>query len=425
MKLIHKTGQFYSLLSLAILLLTIPIFYVMVNRLWIDDVDESLWAQKEKITNALHDHPEMIDELSATLKFVDLAITLNPIPEDSLFVDDLYTALWWDHEHQEDEPFRVLDTRITANGGTYHLRVMHDLVENEDLVMGIFLVEVGVMLVFLLMFLVLNNYLSKRMWMPFFQLIDTLRKFRVDRSVSLKFAPVEIDEFNALGGAIEHLTNENHKIFQSQKAFTENASHELQTPLAVMKNQLELLMQTKDLNPEAYPYIEIMEMNLRYMSKLSKNLLWLSKIENGQFEQKTKLNLTDLIKGQCRFFEEQLSLQGIDLQMELQQEVEIEAVATLWQSLVLNFLTNAIKYNVANGFIKIVLNGKSFQVINTGGFQPLDGQKIRERFYKGQQQSAKSSGLGLSIVHEICQRMEYDFSYQYQKPNIHLFKIYF
>ena len=413
------------LFSVIIFGVSIPVFYFLVQNLWINDVDESLIYQKEKIIDGLKIaafDSSVVRNFTNDAGVFDLGVSISPIESFHSEVDSLYNNAYLDPTRKHVEPFRELTSFVTVNGKMYKIIVRKDLVESADLIREIFFTQAILFLILLAGVLIFNNYFSKKTWQPFYAIVSGLKSFRIDKQIPLVASKGEIEEFNELGDAIQRLTENNIRTFQSQKEFTENAAHETQTPLAVIKNQLDLMAQDSNLTLKQSEIITRIDKNIRVLTRLNRNLLLLAKIENEQYDKTDTADISAITSEICSAFAEQIKIKGIKLSTSIDAEVHLLSNTYLVHSLITNLLTNSIKYNILNGRIEVVLTGEYLKITNTGLNQPLDEGRIYERFYKNNNASS-GSGLGLAIAKRICNLMGFDLKYEYEKDNRHLFTV--
>lgn len=427
MKLLHKSTRIYLLFSVIVFTASIPVFYFLVQNLWITDVDESLIFQKEKIISGISSS----DLDSATISgftdiatTLDLGISINQISTARPDKDTIYYNTFYDKTRTHEEPFRELKSFVSINGQYYKILIRKDLVENADLIRSIVIAEAILFLLLLAGIMVLNSYFSKKTWLPFYYLVNQLKTFKIETGQIFKTQKSDIDEFEELNRSVLILTENNIKVYHSQKEFTENAAHETQTPLAVIKNQIDLLAQNENLSQEQAEIIERIDKNIRFVTKLNRNLLLLSKIENVQFDRSEEVDLCSNVNEIIGIFNEQIELKDIQLILNLTSRPVIQSNSFLVHSLISNLLKNAIKYNFPKGFIKISLNDDSFLISNSGVNHALPKDQIFERFYKKNNQD-ESSGLGLAIAKQICILLDFKLKYDFEKENHHLFSVVF
>lgn len=419
MRLLNKTIRSYLFYSFTIILVAIPLFYIVVRKVLLHSVDRSLRAQMRDIRSNLPSirSADEIQIWSRMDKDIRLAETNEELP------DRIYTLYHPNHRHHDEDPYREISGNIRVNGHLYALIISNSLVENEDLLGSILLVQF-----FLLIFLMggmlwINRSISQKIWKPFYKGLDTMKKYELVHHEPVQFEKTDIDEFEALNKAIKQFTDRNHEIYTRQKEFTENAAHEMQTPLAIFQGKIDLLMQTEPLSEEQATLIGALDnANLR-LSRLNKSLLLLTKIENNQFSQMEQINIAGMVPV---ITESLLTDSGFDkskVEERYEVPITIHANRTLIEMLIGNLLLNALRHNIDGGRIAIKTIGRSLIIGNSGNDEPLENEKIFQRFYKSASHPA-STGLGLAIVKEICGLYQYQISYQYL-PNWHQFKVLF
>jgi len=425
MKLLHQTLRVYLFFSVIIFAVSIPLFYFLVQNLWMRDVDESLIFQKDKIVSGIISSgldSASIAGFSSTAGNLDLGISVSVLREFRPEKDTIYNNRFYDETRAHIEPFRELKSVVNINQKCYEIRIRKDLVESADLIRGITVTQVILFFFLLAGLILLNHYFAKKTWRPFYQLVNLLNTFRIDEEKPIQPEKTEIDEFNDLNQSVSKLTENNIRTFKAQKEFTENAAHETQTPLAAIKTQLDLMAQESGLTKKQAEFIERMDKNLRHLSQLNRNLLLLAKIENDQFDITEPVDIAQTLKEATGIFEEQWKLKGINVQVKIQNSPVISSNAYLMQLLFSNLVKNAVKYNIPGGFIEIELNENIFRIINSGQKKPLPSDEIFRRFYKKGEHDG-SSGLGLAIAKRICELLKFGIEYHFEKNNRHCFTV--
>ena len=211
--------------------------------------------------------------------------------------------------------------------------------------------------------------------------------------------------------------------YQSLKRFTEDASHEIQTPLAVIQSKLETLVQYPDLKKDQAELIKSAYSSVQRISKLTQTLLLLTKIANDQFPEKRSMNLSDLLEEKIKLFEDQINGKSLTLKKEIEPDCFLETNFFLAESMIVNLVGNAVKHCITGGIINIRLNKSKLEILNSGVSFSVLSSKLFERFFKVNA-SSESQGLGLSIVKEICSLNEWKIGYLYE-DNQHKFIVEF
>ncbi|NJL77475.1 MAG: HAMP domain-containing histidine kinase [Saprospiraceae bacterium] len=221
-----------------------------------------------------------------------------------------------------------------------------------------------------------------------------------------------IFEFKQLNAFLVRMTSKARRDYQSLKEFTENASHEIQTPLAVAKGKLELLQQSNNLDESQSELLDASQKALTKISRLGQALSLLAKIDNQEFTAQHTIDFSTIVAHTLGIFEEIAALKGVTLETKIQTDVRVKMDATLADILVTNLVKNAIQHNTENGWIRIHLDEHQFEVTNSGEELHFPPDQLFMRFKKSNQ-SKGSLGLGLAIVKKICDVSQVQVQYDY------------
>ena len=291
----------------------------------------------------------------------------------------------------------------------------------EDIMHGI-MIQFGVITVVLAVAIVLTvRFISRRLWKPFDETLLRIEGFRLEDGKLPALPESRVKEFVRLNHTLTALMRNSLASYRVQKEFTENASHELQTPLAVFQSKLDLLLQQPRLSEQQAEIIQGLYENVTRLSRLNRNLLLLAKIDNRQYGQMETINLDNFLNGLLPSLE--CLTEDITLHKDFQTSLTICANRTLLESLVNNLVINAVRHNCPNGEITLIITENRLIVENTSDEPELDNKLLFNRFYRPSGQT-KGNGLGLAIVHAICEYHGWKVLYHY-KAKRHLFTMYF
>jgi signal transduction histidine kinase len=258
----------------------------------------------------------------------------------------------------------------------------------------------------------LNVLLLRRIWHPFYDTLSKLQFFDSNSQTALPLSKSSIKEFNNLNGVIKKMTERIRRDFSNLKEFTENASHELQTPLAIISSKLENILDNSDHLPIRHvKCIKEVHNTINRLTQLNRGLLLLTRIEGGRFSNREQVSIRAEIEAQLDQFEELIALKKISLQTSFNSQLSVFIHPSLTTVLVSTLLTNAILHNFENGSIKVEISGPVLLIENTGARLNVTTESLFERFKKGNQASS-SIGLGLSIAKKICDKHKFDLSYK-------------
>lgn len=420
MKLLTKTSQAYIMISVAVFLITGWIFFHLLHNIFDNQIDETLNEEKLLIEQTINDSDSVPDFHSVFGHMIDITMH-NHSHEKAEFISD---TLMYDQEQGQFASFRHLFVKNTSiqNKG-YTINIYKPLRESENLIAEI-LIAVALVFISLLFVLVLGNYfIARRVWVPFYRILGSLSHYDINQETPLLLTKTNIHEFILLNHALEKMSKKIRQDFLNLKEFNENAAHELQTPLAIIKLKLELLIQNENLEEQQLQLISSVFEATTRMSKLNQGLLLISKIENNQFNQTEVIDIASLLNKTLAHFEEMIDHREIVVQKTLSDQPVLKMNRVLAESLITNLLSNAIRHNIHHGKINIVLQHDSFMISNTGQILKTDPQKLFERFRKSDH-NPDSVGLGLSIVQKIANLYDMKVEYLYNDSQ-HTLKISF
>jgi len=418
MRLHNYTVLYLSGAMFLVLSIWAAIFYVNMLDEIHDSIDDGLENTKLLVIRKTIEDSTILHKDN----FFESNYRIREIkPHESVNYTDAYSDTTIYTENEKDfEPFRMLTTVFKASNDKYYkLRIISSMVEEDDLIEDLLYSLVALYLVLVVSMVLVNNFLLKKIWRPFYHTIEKLRGYKISDQDDINFKPTRVEEFKLLQKSLEDLIQTNRETFNAQKQFIENASHELQTPLAIGINKLELMAEKSDFSGEQLQKISEVIDSLERLTRLNKSLLLLSKIENRQFPETEKMDMNALVKKLAGEFEELADFKSVDIHIEENFELNISINKSLSEILVTNLLKNAIFHNQENGKVNVILNSNSLTVENSGG-ETLDSEKIFGRFYKSSQQT-QSTGLGLAIVQSIIEM--YGFTIRYEFNGMHRFTI--
>ncbi|GGF10503.1 two-component sensor histidine kinase [Chishuiella changwenlii] len=424
--LLQKSIRQLTIFAFVVFALSVPSYFLLVDWIWLKELDENNKLIAQRIENEFNEQKISEETLAANIKFWNeiqpvsrIEYATKPLEKDSL-----YTATRQNiYESKESiERFRGLKTPIKINNHNYVLVVETNVEETEETVGYIAMVTLLFFLILVIGFWVLNRRLSKKLWAPFQDTLSKLKAFNLSSQNKISFLETDTTEFVELNETLDKLLENSIRMYKNQKEFTENASHELQTPLAVLKNKLDILLQSKDLTEKQYHIAEEMNKALIRSSRINKNLLLLSKIENSQFDSSETVDFGHLVLQTMENLEEHFKEKDISLISNIESEVKVKSNSVLTEVLINNLIINAIRHTSYGGAITVELSKSSFSVRNSG-IEMLNPDLLFKRFSRMSVDNS-GSGLGLSIVKEITKFQNWKVSYSFEN-NEHIFTIVF
>ena len=410
MKLLAKTSLYYLILSIPILILSGFICFHIITREVRESNNELLLNRKELIENYLKEDDTIFLKIitkssEATIKKTD---KINALKTPALIFSD---TLIFDKKENELAENRLLSSVFKVGNANYSIKIWRSTLEYNELFRGIFTSLVVLLILLFVTYLIINFWISKTVWKPFYQTVSNLNKFRASDNVIPHFTNTSVTEFDELNLSLDIMMRKMIVDFNSQKKFTENASHEIQTPLAVIKSKIDLLIQSENLKENDVKLIIAIDDACSKIIRLNKSFLLLTKIENRQFNVTEKVSFENIVDNSLVFFEEHIQANKIEVIKNIESDFCVLMNADLCLVLVNNLLQNAIRHNINSGNIEIFITNKEIIISNLGDDNPIDSQ-LFERFHKNST-SQESLGLGLSIVKEIADVSGLGFNYKH------------
>lgn len=422
MRLIYKIVIQLSILLTFVLTLWAVFFYLAIVDEINDEVDDSLEDYSEQIIIRVLSGQEtpMAVANSNNQYYIE---PIDPqVAQQSPTTSFSNSTLYIDHK-MEQEPVRTITNIFQDNSGDYYrLTVSTTTIEREDLISAILSWTIFLYVSLLLIIVAVNVWVYKRSYAPFFKILKWMDSFSVggggNRDLELETSVVEFKRLHQVAmGSMQRAE----QAFLQQKEFTDNASHELQTPLAVCRNRIENLMEDRSLSEEQLTELSKIKNTLVNITKLNKTLLLLAKIENRQFVDKKLLILNQSITERVKEYQEIFEYKNITVNLVENGEFRLSINETLMNILIGNLIRNGFVHNVIGGVFNILILDNSVTFSNTSQGEPLDERTIFERFSKTKTKE-DTTGLGLSLVRSVCQSEGLTISY-YFKDDLHCFKI--
>ncbi|MCB0556989.1 MAG: HAMP domain-containing histidine kinase, partial [Phaeodactylibacter sp.] len=194
----------------------------------------------------------------------------------------------------------------------------------------------------------------------------------------------------------------------------ENASHEMQTPLAVAQGKLDLLLETQGLSDEQLTLVQAIQQSIGKLSKLGKALQLLTKIDNQEFSSQAPVNFSRITEASLEHFSELATLKDLQMSSRIEPNVQISVDPVLADILVGNLLKNAIRHNGQGGWIAVELTSEKLVVRNSGKPPRVPTEQLFGRFQKSHATDG-SLGLGLAIVKKIADASQFTVDYQFSE----------
>lgn len=423
MKLIQYTSRNLITPLLLILVIWAGCFYFLIMHEVDDETNDSLENYKEIIiktvladSTLLHDHVDLMTRYY-----------IREVPEEEADLDKdiFYDSTVYIETELENEPVRVLQTWFMAsNGKFYELIIKMSTLEKEDMAETILWSIVILFILLLCCILIVTQIAFRKSFKPLYNIVKWLKNYHPDKTRNLpENNSICIEEVEVLRNAIGEYTHRSINLYNLQKQFVENSAHELQTPLAICLNKLELLGENPDCTEEMLTEIADLHQTLSNLSRSNKALLLLSRIENKQFPETTTVIINAILSKIVPDFELMYEHKNITVEIKEISTLSYTMNESLAMTLISNLIKNAFIHNQTDGCIKITLTDQNFIIANSSNNPELDTKSIFKRF-KSQSSRPGSTGLGLAIVKSISDIYHIKVTYSYEN-GVHQFKLTF
>jgi signal transduction histidine kinase len=414
MKLFTQYSRVNIVASILALLVGSTGYYFTMRYVLIDQLDDTIRVEEAEILDNIRNR----GVLPPPTDYHDQQVSYEPAvaPVHRHFFNTIRFI-----RHHREEPYRELIFSAAVGGQLYTVTVGVSEEATEDLLGLIMTITAGMILLLLGTLFLANRLLLRRLWQPFYQTLSGMRQFNLSSRQPLPVSDTAIDEFRNLDEVARQMTGQILKDYEMLKGFTDNASHEMQTPLAIINSRLDLLIQDHDLALTHHRPIQAMYDAIGRLRQLNQSLLLLTKIENHQFTRSDSIDMAPLIEEKLAQLEDPLRDRRLVVHKDLDR-LRLPINGYLADILLNNLLINAIRHNQDGGDVSIRLRESSLQIANSGPALSFDPATIFDRFVKGTHSGG--TGLGLAIVRQICDNYQFPIGYSYQ-DKMHVIEIRF
>jgi len=410
MKLLSIINRYYLISLLLFFILAGFLLFYAFSFYLNEENDEQLNAESIHLVKEIQ-HLDTLNTASPHLlnnvyiEKVSPGLRIKPVLFDSLLYDEVDKVM---------APFRIIRFVAQTKKANYLITMNVAKLETDDIINSIFLSLILAFGLLCLLFYISNRYLNKKIWSPFLETITAIKTLNInDRDISLKFSATQIEEFSELNHSLQKMVEQIESDYLRMKEFSENAAHELQTPLSIIRSKLESLLQSKNLNNEDAQLInQALESTVR-LSRLNQSLLLLTKIENRQYEQKQAVSFSMVFDNYLALYNEMILESGLHIQLNKHEDFVHHINPVLADLLISNLLSNAIRHNIQQGEVIINIEKDRFEIINTGEAPTCSTDLLFNRFKKGTN-SPEHLGLGLALVKSIVETSGLQIAYSFK-----------
>lgn len=395
----------YTVYTLLIVLILGSITHYYIFRYSIHrSTDDVLQEYKQDIQDYAANHDTLLSLHDLELKhsrllFHGLNKTAGELNEGE---SAIYDSLIYSKYEGEKVVYRVLKFNVETREGTYQVLISQPTLEEDDLMSAVVISLLLLLLFFLIASSWVSTYYTRILWRPFYRILAQLRRFRMDRSQPDRMADCGIDEFDEMAGTVSDMMSKIHNDYLSLKELTENTSHELQTPLSILKMKLEMLQQLEVSNEKVTELVRDMLCTVSRMTRFNRALLLIARINNDQFANVEPVDLNEYVDEYLSAYEDILQDKSVVIQRDKRVPFVVMMNRMLAERLVMNLIVNAVRYNIEGGRLLVETTGTGMKIVNTYG-NVIPPGNLFARFTRSSHDN-ESTGLGLTIVESICRK---------------------
>ena len=415
MRLLAKYNRVNIIASILVLLIGGFFYYDILKVVLLHQLDEDLKIEKVEYVDFVKEN----NRLPSFENYKNEQITWEQVAKPIL--QKIYSIDLFDSSENEIVSKRNMVFPISFSGNNYKITVSKSQQENEGMVKIIVWITLAIVLLLLTVLFIINRFVFNKLWHPFNETLLAINHFNLHTTQSLQLKNSKIIEFSALNKAVTQMSSRIMIDFEALKSFTENASHEIQTPLAIISSKIEILIQSENFNETQMQDLMFIQEGVSRLSKLNKSLLLMTKIDNHQFQLTEPINISGVIKQHLSNYEELITARQIILNKNIDEPCIISMNDTMAHVLMANLITNAIRHNYDKGIINITTSAKRLEISNTGAILQIDPVQLFERFKKDKVNS-ESLGLGLAIVKKIIEQNNFRIKYVF-KDSMHFLTV--
>ncbi len=414
MKLIAKYNRVLLPSLLVLFIISGVSSFFLIRKALEHELDSMLLRSKKRVVNYI----SINNAIPVITSFDDQKINFEKITVP-LKDSGIISATQYIPEQKKEHISRKLVFQLKVKDELYKVTISEPFEGIRHLTIAIVKIDIATVFLILLLLTLINRSVLYRIWLPFYRSLAAIKSFTVNENHSISFPATSTEEFNMMNNHFTMAAENASREYKNLKEFSENASHEIQTPLAIIHTKLDLLVQQDNLTEEQCELIRSAYLSVNKLSTLNKSLLLLSKIDNHQFSKTSNIFLDKAIQTKITDFRDFWESRNLTYDIDTEETI-IHTNNELLEILLNNIFSNATKHNTDNGFINIRLKNRKLEVSNTGTEIALDPKRLFKRFYK-EIPTGENNGLGLSIMKEICIVSDIELTYSYKDKKHHFY----
>lgn len=414
MKLLARINKYYLIFLLFFSPVMILADYYIIDHIVDREVNEILKHECERIQFHL--------DKEGRFPSSNYLVEGLPVSEGASASNRFTDTLIYEPHVEKLVPYRTYECVVEVDNEQVRIVLRHVLLEMHELTVWLLAMTALMLLLLIMGLYFINQRISTWVWKPFFENLGKLRHYDINKKNPVRLESSGISEFEAFNKVVTALMDQVKKDFQNLKEFNENISHEMQTPLAIIRNKMVLLLESQNLNEKELQWVQAAYQEVNKLSKIGKSLILISRIENQEFTRLDSVDLRAVINNIISNMEEVIAFKNLDMKISL-KSVKVKGDLVLANILFTNLIKNAVQHNREGGYIKLWLDEEKFEIENSGEILQTDTALLFNRFQKGAA-GTESLGLGLAISQKVCDIYGFRLNYEHAEGR-HKFSLFF
>lgn len=421
MELLKKTSLIFITISLFVFFISGILLYVILKNTSDKNINRELMVEFENVSRNL----DNLLDTGKTELILPLNLNIIKVEKPDVMIANgltLKDTILTDPVNHSFQKYRKVTGYQNLNDFNYSITIYKSLIQSEELIEQLIIALTSMTILLILAVFFVTKNISGKIWSDFFKSLETIKGFELTKTKKVTLPPSDISEFNELNSVLNIMIDRIYSDFENLKEFTENITHEMQTPLAIIKSKFELFLQIENLSEEQAMVLSDITANISRLKKLNQGLVLLSRIENKQFTETNPVEIHQVVQDIVENLSYYSDSRNLQVSLEIDNPITVHMNNTLADVLISNLIKNAFVHSPENATVRIKASAKTLYVKNTGP-DKLHNLKIFSRFVKANSKT-NSLGIGLSLVRKICSQYGFEVGYTYEKK-FHIFFIRF
>jgi len=419
MKLLTKTTLYIATLSLFLFFIMGIIFFHVLKNMSIAELNRDLTGIQEVVDDIF---PHFLGGQLTGLPGLD-SISIEQARTGMDPSDQFGDTLMYEARTNQFRTYRYLQFQVEHGNVAYTVKLFKSTTPADQLVEKVTLMMTMMVILFLAGIFFLNRFIFANLWKDFFDALEKLKQFDTVKE-PITLGEPDVEEFMELKKVLERMTLRLSSDYRELREYTDHTTHELQTPLAVIKTKIELLMQSSNLGSGEMQLLQSINTSINHLSRLNTTLALITRIENQQFTDRKEINLSAMVNDHIEMFQELIALREISVETDISDKEKVISMDMgLADIMITNLLKNAIVHNEDGGRIFIEITDEVLRISNNGPSLKFNEQDLFRRFVRDTKKTG-NFGLGLSLVKKICDYYGFKLSYMHEN-SLHIFTIQF